>query len=384
MNTFTSNIGRALSLATARPKGWQSVIYNTVMAKAKRVGPLMMPAHVSIEPTNACNLQCPVCETGNGSMARPTGLLNFDKYCKFIDEIAPHTTVLMFYFMGEPFLNKRAYEMIRYARQKNLYVETCTNGDFADAKGVVFSDVNDISFQVGGMTQKTHEIYRVRGKLDRVHKNLHELIEERRKNPQSNVKINVGFVVMKHNEHEVPEFLRWAKEIGVDQANVIDPCVRTVAEGNSMLPSDKRYWFYDEAAFAKGILKPKHTPNNECTWIWNSVMVNWDGSVVPCCRDPNGKHVFGNVFETPLTKIWNGEAMRAFRSRIVTAQNKVDICELCSGYGVPQLLHQKPVGFEIKRLTLDESRLDIPMGSMPLGSSPIVWHDKRAQGSKVD
>jgi hypothetical protein len=113
-------------------------------------------------------------------------------------------------------------------------------------------------------------------------------------------------------------------------------------------------------------------------------MVNWDGSVVPCCRDPNGKHVFGNVFETPLAKIWNGEAMRAFRSRIVTAQNKVDICELCSGYGVPQLLHQKPVGFEIKRLTLDESRLDIPMGSMPLGSSPIVWHDKRAQGSKVD
>lgn len=384
MNTFTSNISRAISLATARPKGWQSVIYNTVMAKAKRVGPLMMPAHVSIEPTNACNLQCPVCETGNGSMARPTGLLNFEKYCKFIDEIAPHTTVLMFYFMGEPFLNKRAYEMIRYARQKNLYVETCTNGDFTDAKGVVFSDVNDISFQVGGMTQKTHEIYRVRGKIDRVHKNLHELIEERRKNPQSNVKINVGFVVMKHNEHEVPEFLRWAKKIGVDQANVIDPCVRTVAEGNSMLPSDKRYWFYDEEAFTKGILKPKHVPNNECTWIWNSVMVNWDGSVVPCCRDPNGKHVFGNVFETPLTKIWNGEAMRAFRGRIVTAQNKVNICELCSGYGVPQLLHQKPVSFEIKRLTLDKSRLDIPMGSVPLGSSPIVWHDKRAQDGKAD
>lgn len=383
MNTFTNNIGRALSLVAARPKGWRSILYNTAMAKAKRVGPLMMPVHVSIEPTNACNLQCPVCETGNGSMARPTGLLNFDKYCKFIDEVAPHTTVLMFYFMGEPFLNKRAYEMIRYARQKNLYVETCTNGDFADARGVVYSDVNDISFQVGGMTQRTHEIYRVRGKLDRVHKNLLELIEERRRNPQSNVKINVGFVVMKHNEHEVPEFLRWAKEIGVDQANVIDPCVRTVAEGQTMLPSDKRYWFYDEDAFSRGVLKPKHTPNNECTWVWNSVMVNWDGSVVPCCRDPNGKHVLGNVFETPLAEIWNGEAMRSFRKRIVTAQSQVDICELCSGYGVPQLLHQKPVGFEIKRLTLDESRLDIPMGSLPLGSSPVVWHETRTQGNKA-
>ena len=200
---------------------------------------------------------------------------------------------------------------------------TCTNGDFVDARGVVYSDVNDISFQLGGMTQETHEVYRVRGKLDRVQANLIELIEERRRNPGSSVKVNVGFVVMKHNEHEVPEFLRWAKEIGVDRANVIDPCVRSVAEGEELLPSDKRYWFYDEDAFARGVLKPKHLPDNECTWIWNSVMVNWDGSVVPCCRDPNGYHVLGNAFETPLSKIWNGDAMRNFRRRIVTDQGKV-------------------------------------------------------------
>ena len=378
MNRLEGHIRRALSLVAGRPKGWRSLLYNTAMAKARRVGPLMMPVHVSIEPTNACNLRCPVCETGNGSMERPTGLLDFDHYREFINQIAPTTAVLMFYFMGEPFLNKRAYEMIRYARQKNIYVETCSNGDFVDAKGVIYSDVNDLSFQIGGMTQQTHETYRVRGKLERVQANLLELIEERRCNPQSSVRINVGFVVMKHNEHEVPEFLRWAKEIGVDRANVIDPCVRSVAEGKVLLPSDRRYWFYDEDAFARGVLKPKHLPHNECTWIWNSVMVNWDGSVVPCCRDPNGRHVLGNAFETPLSRIWNGDAMRDFRRRIVTAQGKVDICRLCSGYGVPQLMHPQPVGFEIKRLSLDESRLDIPMDSVPL-----LWHEPDSGTSRT-
>jgi radical SAM protein with 4Fe4S-binding SPASM domain len=361
-----NHVRRAWALLAGRPKGWRSLLFNTAMAKARRVGPLLMPVHVTIEPTNACNLRCPVCETGNGSMERPTGLLDFDRYCAFIDQVAPTTAALMFYFMGEPFLNKRAYEMIRYARRKGLYVETCTNGEFVDAKGVIYSDVNDISFQIGGMTQRTHEIYRVRGKLDRVIANLLGLIEERRDNPSSNVTISVGFIVMKHNEHEVPEFLRWAKEIGVDRANVIDPCVRTVAEGKAMLPVDRCYWFYDEAAFAQGVLKPRHLPDNECPWIWNSMTVNWDGSVVSCCRDANGRNVLGNVFETPLSDIWNSEAMRDFRRRIVTEQGKIDICRLCSGFGVPRLMHPNPLGFEIKRLSINESKLDIPAESVPV------------------
>ena len=347
-----------LKLAWRRPKGWRSVLYNTAMAKARVPGPLLMPAHVSIEPTNVCNARCPVCETGNLSMERSAGLLAVDPYRRFIDEIAPHTAVLMFYFMGEPFLNKNAYEMIRYAREKGLYVETCTNGDFVDAKGVIYSDINQISFQIGGMTPETHAVYRVRSNLTRVRRNLEALIEERRHYPDSNVSIEIGFIVMRHNEHEVESFLDWAKEIGADKASVIDPCVRNVVEAHVMLPNDRRYWFYDEEALKRGYLKPKKMLDNECTWVWNSVMVNWDGSVVPCCRDPHGRHVFGNAFDTPLRELWNGPDMRAFRRRIATDQANVGICKLCSGFGVPQLVRSTPVGFEVQRLSNDATPIE--------------------------
>ncbi len=363
-----SHMRRAWGLLSRRPKGWSSLLYNTALAKARITGPLMMPVHVTIEPTNSCNLRCPVCETGNGSLGRRKGMLDPDVYREFIDKIAPTTSVLMYYFMGEPLLNKHSYDMIRYAREKGLYVETCTNGDFINAEGVIYSDVNEISIQIGGMTQETHEKYRVRGNLERIMKNVDELLERRRKAENSNVQINVGFVVMKHNEHEVTEFMQWAQRKGIDRANVIDPCVRSVSEGRQLLPEDRRYWFYDEEAFNRGILKPKVLPDNECTWIWNSVVVNVDGTVVPCCRDPRGKHVFGNAFEHSLHDIWNNEAIQDFRRKVIVAQGEIDICKLCSGYGVPNLMPSKPMGTEVRRLSLDTATLDIP----PVDDPPPV------------
>lgn len=340
-------------LVSRRPKGWRSLLWNSAMAQLRRPGPLMAPVHVSIEPTNACNARCPVCETGKGEMHRKAGFLDEHAYRAFIDEAAPTTAVLMFYFMGEPFMHRSAYEMIRYARDKGIYVETCTNGDFVDAHGVLYSDVNRISFQIGGMDQATHQIYRVRTRLDKAMRNLEELIALRRRHPHSNVEIEVGFIVMRHNEHQVEEFLRWARAIGVDRANVIDPCVRNMAEAKRFLPEDRRYWYYDEEAFARGVLKPKKVPNNECVWIWNSIQLNWDGTAVPCCRDPNGLFALGNVFDQGLLAVFNGERATDFRRRILREQGKVPICRLCSGYGLPRLEHAKPAAFTVDRHTIN-------------------------------
>jgi radical SAM protein with 4Fe4S-binding SPASM domain len=370
MNLFRK-LRTAYGIARQNPKGWPSFVWNTGMAQIKKVGPLLPPVHIALEPTNACNAKCPVCETGKGEMQRRTGLLAFDAYKRFIDKAAPTTNSMLLYFMGETFLNKNAYEMIRYARQKNIYVDTCTNGDFVDARGVIYSDINKISFQIGGMTEETHQRYRVASSLEKAQNNLIGLIEERRRNPESNVKIEVGFIVMRHNEHEVPAFLEWAKEIGVDTANVIDPCVRNMLEGHAYLPKDKKYWFYDEMAFEQGVLRPKVVPDNECVWIWNSLQINWNGDAVPCCRDPNGKHILGNVFEDGLARVFNGQKARNFRQQILTDQGNIDICRLCSGYGQPTMIKEEPMHFSIKRHSFNSELLDIPKGE---DISVIRWH----------
>lgn len=350
---FARKMKLVADMVSKRPKGWQSLLWNSTMAQMRRPGPLMAPVHVSIEPTNACNARCPVCETGKGDMQRKSGFLDEHLYKSFIDEAAPTTAVLLYYFMGEPFMHRSSYDMIRYAREKGIYVETCTNGDFVDPEGVIYSDINKISFQIGGMDNETHQRYRVRTRLDKAVANLERLIELRNKHPDSAVEIEVGFIVMRHNEHQVEDFLDWAKKIGVHRASIIDPCARNMLEAHAYLPKNKKYWYYDEEAFERGILKPKKLPDNECVWIWNSIQLNWDGTAVPCCRDPNGLFPLGNVFERGLKEVFNGDTATSFRSRLLRKQGEISICKLCSGYGLPQLQHAKPADFTIERHTVN-------------------------------
>lgn len=338
MRTTLKAVKFAAKLLWYRPKGWWRVFVNQAAVFVRSTYIPALPVHITIEPTAHCDIGCPVCETGAKILGRPQGTMSLETFKRIIDQIHAHTNTIFLYYMGEPFLNKRIYEMIRYAKDHHIFVSICTNGHFVDPERTVESGLDELSFQIGGLTQETHEIYRVRGRLQRQLDNLHALVAERKRRGTRHPWIQVGFIVMRHNEHEVDEFLRVTKEWGVDEALVIDPCVRDVDQGRQFLTSDEKYWFYDKRAFEQhGILKPRSIPNNRCWWIWHSAVITWDGKVVPCCRDPRARFVFGNVLEENFKRIWNSPRYREFRKRILTAQDNVPICTLCSSFPVPDL-----------------------------------------------
>jgi radical SAM protein with 4Fe4S-binding SPASM domain len=299
------------------------------------------PVSITIEPTNICNLHCPVCETGANILGRKPQMMTFEEFVKIIDKVGRGANHVMFYYMGETFLNKEVYRMIRYTRDMGLYVMTCTNGDVVDPEKLYESGINLISFQIGGMTQETHSIYRVNSDLSRVMDNLSrylEIIRLRGRKPSEH-QVELGFIVMRHNEDEVEEFLKMADRIGVDRKRIISPCVRTPEQGYKFLPKSDDYWIYDREKFERaGILQPKKKfPDNSCPWLYYSITIQVDGNVVPCCRDPHGHHIVGNLLEQPLEEVWNGPKLRSFRSAVFTKQTEVEICQLCPGEGLAPL-----------------------------------------------
>ena len=335
--------GKVLKMAWRQPRGFRDYALSAVSSLARSERNLGRPTFLTVEPTTACDLRCPVCETGNGTLNRLQGQMTLEHFTRLVDRVRPHTNAMQIYFLGEPFLNRRVYEMIAYAKRQGIYVTTSTNGTLFDARKIVESGLDEIHFNIGGMTQATHETYRVRSDLATVLRNLKALVDARAAwvaeapGREPRPKIWAGLIVMKHNEHEVEEFFRVAPTWGVDETHIVEPWVRDMEQAERYLPSEPKYWFYDRTAYAQGELRPREVPDNRCPWMYFSSVVTWNGNVLPCCRDARGEHVMGNVFETDFGAIWNGDRYRDFRRRVNTDQQSIEICRLCSSFPVPAL-----------------------------------------------
>ena len=296
------------------------------------------PVLLCIEPTNICDQKCTICETGLDILRREKRFLSFDQFKKILDQFDNNLEIIYFYFMGEPFLNKDSYRMIRYAANRGIWVSTCTNGNHIDPHELMKSGIGEINFQIGGMTQEIHEIYRIGGDLKKVFASIEECLYLRHeifRNCRNRPMINISFILMKHNEHQIADFVHYCEKMGVDRYNIIGTCLREHTQGNQLLPTDTSYWIYDENAFQKGVLIPKHRPNNYCEWIYFTTTIQVNGDVVPCCRDPSGKYILGNVFNQKFNEIWNNQKYRDTRKIVAKQSNNFELCILCSAYAVP-------------------------------------------------
>jgi len=325
---------KSASLVLKRPKGFNNYCFDLFSALTKAPKGFGLPVHVTIEPTNICNLQCPVCETGAGILKRPGGMMSLSVFKHIIDSMHPHINSLLFYYMGEPFLNPDSYGMIKYAKAKKIYMTTCTNGHFVDAAKLLDCGIDEVSFQIGGITEDSHRKYRVGSRLEDILKNIRAVLHQKKTTNEKHPKVILGIIVMQHNESEIEGFFKFARGLGVDEARLLNPCVRTWEQGKEILPNDKRFWIYDSKAFDRGLLRPKRVPSKRCNWMYFSTVILYNGDIVPCCRDVHGEYVMGNILRDDFPSVWNSKKYRAFRESIRQKQGELKICRLCPDYAV--------------------------------------------------
>ena len=140
-----------------------------------------MPTTIVVDPTNHCQLECPLCPTGRGDTSVAYGLFQLDKYKKVMDVFSKWTQTVLFFARGEPLLNKSFIEMIRYASQSPHKIRSITNVNLNNitdeqVKGLMTSNLDQVNASIDGVTQEVYEKYRVGGNLEVVFNNLKKLI----------------------------------------------------------------------------------------------------------------------------------------------------------------------------------------------------------------
>jgi MoaA/NifB/PqqE/SkfB family radical SAM enzyme len=188
-------------------------------------GPL--PSRLYVECTAACNISCAkaCCAPETGiTRTRQAGMLDFDLFTRVVDEAGPSLGRIDFFNYGEAFLHKRAVEMCEYIKSRfpNIYLYTSTNGlalSEPQARRLVHSGIDEVTFSIDGASQETYVQYRQRGTFDVAIRNLRAMADEKRKAGRDLPFLNWRYILFKWNDTdaEMARARALAADAGVDR-----------------------------------------------------------------------------------------------------------------------------------------------------------------------
>ncbi len=289
------------------------------------------PTSLEIEPTTSCNLRCPQCPSGLREFTRNTGMLDLPLYKKIIDETHQELVWLILYFQGEPFLNKQFLEFVKYAAQKNIYTATSSNAHyFTDemAKATVESGLDRLIISIDGTTQDTYGKYRIGGNVDKVIEGTEKLLIWKKKLKSKTPHIIWQFIVFKHNEHQLPEIKKLAKQVGVNELGIKTAQIYDYQTSDNFIPENKDLSRYEK--LPDGTFQIKNKLLNQCWRMWRGSVITWDGLVVPCCFDKDATHRFGDISSQSFHEVWHSDKYNNFRNAILKSRKEIDICTNCT------------------------------------------------------
>ena len=344
-----------------RKRLWNACL-NYISKTFKTPYVLGFPESILIEPTNLCNLKCPLCPTGSGKTKRDKGFLSFKNFRKVIDDVGDYVYHLTLNNCGEPFLNKDIFSMISYAKGKGLTINLATNAQLIDrscAGKIVDSGLDRIVISLDGATQESYERYKIGGSLQKVIDAIKFIRQARNEKTLATPSIEIQFIIMKHNEDEAEAVKKLAKTLRADRLVFKKLCdlhgIPEDLEGMEGLlprrPADRAY--KTEGGRVKW--NSDREDKNFCAMAWNYPAVNWNGSLYPCCFNFESFNL-GNVLESGFRTLWNARKFMVLRRNIRRSKSSLAVCSTCPVNFYDQLTWDVPMedtahtGYDARKL----------------------------------
>lgn len=273
--------------------------------------PLAVPFLIRIDPSNLCNFKCEFCPTGDSellkSVGRPKGIMDFELFCRIIDEISSFPTKLKklyFYKDGEPLINKKLPEMIAYATSKQVAEEywITTNGSLLNPEinnKLINAGLNLIRISIEAVTSEGYEkIAKVKIDYEKLKENIAHLYSHRK-----DCRIHIKIVDYGLSEDEKRKFYQDFESIS------------TSIHIDSLMG-----WSMSEAKDFKLGTNSIESPDGQqlirkevCPFPFYTLTINFDGTVSVCCVDWSHSTVVGDLRENSLVSIWRGAKLQEFR-----------------------------------------------------------------------
>lgn len=287
-----------------------------------------MPRRFVFELTNACNLNCKMCGRNSADFQPTWFQMEWLKYFEPVAHLVEEVTLMGW---GEPTVHPHFGEFLDWAHRLGLRKYFCTNGMRLDKllDDIFRTETDIIAVSMDGASAKTNEEIRRGADFHQILKNITAIVERKSALGLEFPYMNFVFTAMDQNLDELPELVRLAGEVGLDEVKA----VYLTAFDEGMAPEV----LYDKMARTREVfqaavemgqrcgvsLKLPHLVGEDpageqchkpCYTAWRDFFLGSDGYIRPCMS--TAEKLFPLQRYKSFEEMWNAEEYQRHRYRV--------------------------------------------------------------------
>ncbi len=307
------------------------------------------PVCLYLEVTNRCNLLCETCPRTFESLEPPADM-SWKLFTSIVDQ-SPGVARAVLHGVGEPMLVKALPRMIRYLKDRGVYVLFNTNGTLLSAhkhQAMIDTGLDELRVSLDAADAKTFLAVRGKNFFERIVRNVRSFTELQRATGAASPRVSLWLTGLKETIDQLSAFVHLAASMGVRevylQRLVYDEAGYGLARAESSLFERLRAGESHAIEAAAGLARElgialdasgatepglslkrqdDTQPWSACRRPWSLMYVTAHGRALPCCMAPFSargydSYTLGDATQQTLREIWNGAAYQDFRGALLS------------------------------------------------------------------
>jgi MoaA/NifB/PqqE/SkfB family radical SAM enzyme len=278
--------------------------------------------------------------------------MDWDLFTSIVDQV-PDLARAVLHGVGEPMLVANLPRMVKYLKDRGVYVLFNTNGTVLgerNGRALIDAGLDELRVSLDASNRESFKAIRGRDYFGRILRNVRAFRELQKREGHLRPQVSVWLTGLKETVEQLPALVRVAAEIGVNEVYL----QRLVFFGESAIgkaqPDQALFerltqeeavclkqaedlarslgvTFSASGAASEPGLSLKRSgdgsPWSLCRRPWSLMYFTANGRALPCCIAPFSEHGYdnytlGHAGRQSLQQIWNGAAYREFRAALLS------------------------------------------------------------------
>ena len=324
--------------------------YHETAPAARSARPERPPVCLYLETTNRCNLLCTTCPRTYVELEPPADM-SWGLFTRIVDQV-PEANRAVLHGVGEPMLVKSLPRMVRYLKDRGVYVLFNTNGTLlnnTNGRAIIDSGLDELRVSLDASNRQSYLAIRGKDYFDRILRNVRAFRSLQEREGHATPRVSAWLTGLKETLPELPAFVKVAASIGVKEVYLqrlvfLDEAMGKARPDQALYERMSREdaGYLEEAeAVAKSLgvtfsasgaasepgasLKRQGEANqwSLCRRPWTVMYFTANGRALPCCIAPFSQrgyehYTLGDATQQTIQDIWNGPAYQNFRASLLS------------------------------------------------------------------